>query len=81
MRALLTGHIAAVASVAVGQADGRTIIVSGSYDQTLRIGHITFRRRQFPRLTILFGSPITAVALCIDHDDKAIIASGSSLWK
>ena len=82
----LTGHTGAVTSVAVGQADGRAIIASGSHDRTVRLWHITFRRRRLHELITYWNQPITTVAMTGDYDGRAItVALGGdirvfSLW-
>ena len=75
MRALLSGHTGRVTSVAVGQVDGRAIIVSGSIDQTVRVWDAATGN--------LVGAPlsghtgrVTSVAVG-QVDGRAIIVSGS----
>ena len=75
MRALLTGHARRVTSVAVGQVDGRTIIASGSIDQTVRIWDAATGSPIGDPLTGHAGR-VTSVAVG-PVDGRTIIASGS----
>ena len=76
MRALINGHKGTVSAVAVGQADGRAIIASGSYDQTVRVWDAVTGSP--------IGDPLTGHAgwvtsLAVGQaDGRAIIVSGSN---
>ena len=61
--------------MAVGQVDGRTIIVSGSHDQTVRVWHVTFNRRRLGDLATYWDQPITTVALSGNNIDRSIIVA------
>ena len=54
----LTGHTGAVAAVAVGELDGRPILVSGSRDNTVRVWDMGTRGN--PRV-IRLGVPVHSV--------------------
>ena len=71
----LTGHTGPVSSVAVGQADGRAIIASGSDDRTVRVWDAATGSPVGEPLTGHTG-PVTSVAVG-QADGRAIIASGS----
>ena len=75
MRALITGHTGPVSSVAVGQADGRAIIVSGSNDRTVRVWDAVTGSPVGEPLTGHTGR-VTSVAAG-QADGRAIIVSGS----
>ena len=75
MRALMTGHDGIITSVAMGQIEGRTIIVSGSYDKTVRVWDA--------HSGTLVGDPLTghegrvnSVAVA-QVDGRTVIISGS----
>ena len=56
----LTGHDGAVRSVAVGVRLGRPVIVSGSYDQTLRVWDLAAEAGDILRIEL--GRHVTSVA-------------------
>jgi WD40 repeat protein len=69
----LTGHRSWVTSVAAGQVDGRTVIISGSEDETVRIWHSTFRRRRLRELATYWNRPVTTVAISGDNVDHSVV--------
>ncbi len=70
-----TGHEGAVSSVAFGQIDGQTVIVSGSYDCTVRVWNPTTGKQIGEPLTGHTG-PLGSVAFG-QIDEQTVIASGS----
>jgi WD40 repeat protein len=71
----LTGHVAAVEVVAFAQTDGQPVIVSGSYDHTIRVWDA---RSGQPRGEPLTGHTGAVVALAVGQiDQDPVIVSGS----
>jgi WD40 repeat protein len=76
MRAVMNGHKGSVHSVAVGQVEGRTFVVSGGFDTTVRIWDAATGSPMGAPLTGHTG-PVTSVAVG-QIDGNTIIASGST---
>ena len=75
LRALLAGHSEAVLSVAAGQVEGRSIIVSGSNDSTVRSWDANTGTPMGPPITGHRG-PVTSVVIG-QVDGRAVIVTGS----
>ncbi|MBG0820856.1 protein kinase [Planomonospora sp. ID91781] len=73
-RALFTGHARAVNAVAVTELDGRSVVVSGSGDQTVRVWDLATGKQLGQPITDPAG-PIVALAVT-ELDGRPTVVSG-----